>query len=145
MNHIKRDYFPISKDMNRLFEHFVKAQTDSSFIDTGTWAPAVDIKEQPDAFIVIADIPGVNKDDIHISLENSLLTIHGERQFEKSENKEAYSRLERVQGQFYRRFSLPQTVDDSKIDASYKQGVLQIYIPKKEVVKGKKIEVRFEE
>ena len=111
-------------------------------IDLGTWAPAVDIKEEKDQFIVHADIPGVDISDIHISLENNLLTIQGKREFQKTENKEEYSRIERMQGQFYRRFSLPQSADESKIDASYKNGVLQILIPKKESVKGKKIEVR---
>jgi HSP20 family protein len=111
-------------------------------IDLGTWAPAVDIKEEKDQFIVHADIPGVDISDIHISLENNLLTIQGKREFQKTENKEEYSRIERMQGQFYRRFSLPQSADESKIDASYKNGVLQILIPKKESVKGKRIEVR---
>lgn len=145
MNLIKRDYFPLSKDINQLFDNLFKLQPDSSFVDTGTWAPAVDIKEEADRFLVTADIPGVDKKDIHISLENNLLTIHGERKFEKTENKEGYSRIERMQGQFYRRFSLPQTVDESKIDATYKHGVLQVTIPKKETVKGKRIEVRVEE
>ena len=111
-------------------------------IDLGTWAPAVDIKEEKDQFIVHADIPGIDISDIHISLENNLLTIQGKREFQKTENKEEYSRIERMQGQFYSRFSLPQSADESKIDASYKNGVLQILIPKKESVKGKKIEVR---
>lgn len=144
---IKRSYFPVAKDLNNFFDQFLKgyANDDASFVDTGTWAPAVDIKEENDRFIVVADIPGVNKEDIHISLENSLLTINGERKVEKTEEKNGYSRVERVQGQFYRRFSLPQTADAAQISAKYKQGVLEISIPKKEVSLQKKIEIKAED
>ena len=76
MNIIRRDYSPFAKDMNQLLDNFFKNQTDSSFVDTGTWAPAVDIKEEKNCFVVIADIPGVDKKDIHVSLENNLLTIN---------------------------------------------------------------------
>lgn len=144
MNLIKRDYFPVAKDLNQFLDSFLKGQTDSSFIDTGTWAPAVDIKEEKNQFIVTADIPGVDVKDIHVSLENSTLTIQGKREFEKAENRDEYSRIERVQGQFYRRFSLPQSADEAKIDAAYKNGVLQVIIPKKETAKGMRIEVRNE-
>lgn len=144
MNLVKRDYFPVAKDLNQFLDNFLKGQTDASFIDTGTWAPAVDIKEEQHQFIVTADIPGVDIGDINVSLENSTLTIHGKREFEKTENREEYSRIERVQGQFYRRFSLPQSADETKIDASYKNGVLQVIIPKKEIAKGMRIEVRSE-
>ncbi len=144
MTLIKRDYFPVAKDLNQFLDGFLKGQTDSSFIDTGTWAPAVDIKEEKNQFIVTADIPGVDISKINVSLENSILTIQGHREFEKTENKDEYSRIERVQGQFYRRFSLPQSADEAKIDASYKNGVLQVIIPKKETSKGMRIEVRSE-
>ena len=143
MSYIKGEY-STSKDMSQLFNTLYKRQSDSSFIDTGTWAPAVDIREEKDCFLVIADIPGVNKKDIHVSLEENLLTIHGERQFEDSENKEVYSRMERIQGQFYRRFSLPKNVEESQINAKYKQGVLKISIPKKEEVMEKRIEVHLD-
>ncbi len=144
MSLIKRDYRPISKDLNQFFEDFFKLQNDSSFIDTGTWAPAVDIKEEKHQFVVTADIPGVNIEDINVSLENNILTIQGKRECETTENRENYSRVERVQGQFYRRFSLPQSADEAKIDAAYKNGVLQILIPKKEAAKGMRIEVKAE-
>lgn len=142
MNLMKRNYLPFSKDLNQMLEHFFKEPTDNSFIDTGAWAPAVDIKEEKGKFIVVADIPGVNKEDIKVSLTNNVLTIQGQRQLEKSENKDNYSRMERVQGQFYRRFSLPQSVDESKIEASYKHGVLNVVIPKKESTVEKQIEVK---
>ncbi|MDX1837922.1 Hsp20/alpha crystallin family protein [Legionella taurinensis] len=141
-----RSYYPLQKDLSNIFDHFFRDNgADSSFVDTGTWAPAVDIKEEKEKFLVVADIPGVNKDDIHIALENNVLTISGERKFESKEEKNGYSRVERVQGQFYRRFSLPQTADESQISATYKHGVLEISIPKKPMAVQKKIEVKTEE
>lgn len=141
----KRDYLPIHKDFGTFLENFFRGSDDSSFVDTGNWAPAVDIKEEKDHFLVIADIPGVKKEDMHISLENNILTLHGERHFEKTENKKGYSRIERSEGQFYRRFSLPPTADDAKISAKYKHGVLEISIPKKQAAVEKRIDVKIEE
>lgn len=145
MSIIKRDYYPLQKDLSQFIENMFKGHGDESFVDTGTWAPAVDIKEEKNRFLVIADIPGVDKEKIQISLENNILTIQGERSFEKKEEHNGYSRIERAQGQFYRRFSLPQTADESQITAKYKQGVLEITIPKKEVALQKKIEVLTDE
>jgi HSP20 family protein len=141
----RKDYYPLQKDLSSVLDGFFRGYSeDASFVDTGTWAPAVDIKEEDNQFLVIADIPGVNKEDINISLENNILTIHGERKTERKEEKKGYSRIERTQGQFYRRFSLPQTADESKISAAYKQGVLEISIPKKEISKQKRIEIKTE-
>ncbi|KTD31969.1 MULTISPECIES: Hsp20/alpha crystallin family protein [Legionella] len=143
---LKREYFPMQKDFGKLLENFFRGQLDdSSFVDTGTWAPAVDIKEEKDRFLVVADIPGVKKEDMNISLENNILTLHGSRSFEKTEKKEDYTRIERSQGQFYRRFSLPETADDTKISAKYKHGVLEISIPKKKAATQKKIDVKIDE
>ncbi|WED42585.1 Hsp20/alpha crystallin family protein [Legionella cardiaca] len=142
---MKRDYYPLTRDFTHFLENFFKGQPeDSSFIDTSSWAPAVDIKEEKNRFIVLADIPGVKKEDIHISLEKNILTIQGERHFEKTETRDNYSRVERTQGQFYRRFSLPETADETKISAKCKNGVLEIAIPKKEITPEKRIEVKVE-
>lgn len=138
---------PMYRDMGQLFDNFfnLQKQDDSSYIETSTWSPLVDIKEEKDCFLVIADVPGVKKEDIDISLENHVLTLKGERQFEKTEQHQGYTRRERTQGQFYRRFSLPQTADDAKITARYTQGVLEIRIPKREAATEKKIEISVEE
>ncbi|KTC77891.1 Hsp20/alpha crystallin family protein [Legionella brunensis] len=145
----RRDYFPLTRDLSRDFtnflEHFFKGPSeDYSYVDTSTWAPAVDIKEEDNRFVVLADIPGVKKEDIHVSLEKNMLTIQGERYFEKKETKENYSRVERTQGQFYRRFSLPETADGTKISAKCNNGVLEITIPKKEIAPEKQIKVKVE-
>lgn len=146
MNTLRRS-MPMYRDMGELFNDFfnLQKQDDSSYIETSTWSPLVDIKEEKDCFLVIADVPGVKKENIDISLENHVLTIKGERQFEKTEQHQGYTRRERNQGQFYRRFSLPQTADDAKITARYAHGVLEIRIPKREAAAEKKIEISVEE
>jgi len=135
------------RDMGEFFNDFfnLQKQDDSSYIETSTWSPLVDIKEEKDCFLVIADVPGVKKENIDISLENHVLTLKGERQFEKTEQHQGYTRRERTQGQFYRRFSLPQTADDAKITARYAHGVLEIRIPKRETAAEKKIEISIDE
>ncbi len=146
MSIVRRDYFPVYNEIGSLLDNFLRGQqSDSSIVDTSTWAPPVDIKEEKERFLVLADIPGVNKEDIQISLEHNILTLRGARYFEKTEDKKGYTRMERSQGQFYRRFSLPQTADDTKISAKYKQGVLEISIPKKEMAVEKKIDITVEE
>jgi len=146
MSNLRRT-FPVSQNMSGLLEQFLNPlqQEDASFIETGTWMPLVDIKEEKDRFLVIADIPGVKKEDVDISLEQHVLTLKGVRHFEKSEHPNGYTRRERAQGQFYRRFSLPHTADDAKITARYAHGVLEIAIPKKEAATEKKIEITVEE
>ena len=146
MNTVRRN-MPMYRDMGQFFNDFfnLQKQDDSSYIETGTWSPLVDIKEEKDCFLVIADVPGVKKENIDIYLENHVLTLKGERQFEKAEQHQGYTRRERTQGQFYRRFSLPQTADDAKITARYANGVLEIKIPKREAAAEKKIEISVEE
>ncbi len=104
----------------------------------------MDVKEDKERFLILADLPGVSKDEIQISLENNVVTLRGERRFATIEG-ENITRKERIQGKFFRRFSLPQIADDAKIAAKYKQGVLEITIPKKEIVKEKSIDIHIEE
>ena len=114
---------------------------DGSSVETSHWVPAVDIKEEPKQFIIKADLPGVDKNNIEISMENNVLTIKGERQDIKKEERENYSRVERTTGSFYRRFTLPNTADSEKIQAKSKHGVLEVTIPKKEVAVSRRIEI----
>lgn len=105
------------------------------------WAPAVDIREEEDKYVVSADIPGVDPKDIEVTVDNNVLTISGKRESEKREEREGYRRVERSSGRFFRRFVLPETVDDSKVSAKSDKGVLNITIPKSEKQKAKRIKV----
>lgn len=115
---------------------------DYSNIVTSHWRPAVDIKEEADRFVIIADLPGVDPKDIEITMDNGVLSIKGERQSEVRDEKEGYKRVERVSGTFYRRFSLPDTADAERIEATGKDGVLEVSLPKHEKVQPRKIEVK---
>lgn len=132
----------IQNEMNRAWEEqHTGKQSDNSNIVTSQWTPAVDIKENPNDFIIYADIPGVEPDKIEISMENNVLTIKGERISEKKEEHDNFSRVERIKGVFYRRFSLPDTADEGKISAHANHGVLEITIPKKEKAKPRKVAI----
>ena len=108
---------------------------------TAEWAPAVDIKEDANRFVIHADIPGVKPEEIDISMEDGVSTIKGEKKSESKTEKEGYKRVERTYGSFYRRFSLPDTANADAISASSKHGVLEVVIPKREAVQPKKISV----
>ena len=115
---------------------------DDASVATANWAPSVDISEDDKAFTLRADIPGVEPKDIEISMEKGVLTIKGERQSENVEEKENYRRVERQSGQFYRRFTLPDSADADKIEAKSTHGVLTVTIPKQEVAVSRRIEVQ---
>jgi HSP20 family protein len=106
------------------------------------WAPEVDVEETTDAIIIRADLPGMDKSDINISVENRELTIRGERKNEVDEAKSNFHRVERTYGSFRRTFSLPANVQADKVDATYKDGVLEVSVPKAEAVKPKAIEIK---
>ena len=108
---------------------------------TAEWAPAVDIKEEADKFVLHADIPGVKPEEMDINMEDGVLTIKGEKKTEAKTDEEGYKRIERTHGTFYRRFSLPDTANSDAISAQSKHGVLEIIIPKREAIQPKKIEV----
>lgn len=110
-------------------------------LTSSEWAPAVDIKEEADRFIVKADLPGVASKDIDVSMENGLLAIKGERQTESRDEREGYRCVERSYGSFYRRFSLPSSANPDKISAKLRDGVLEVVIAKKEGVQPRKISV----
>lgn len=130
------------RDLDQLFGHQTtdRGEGDST-IATSSWVPAVDIKEEPQHFVIEADIPGVDPKDIEISMENGVLTIKGERTVTQEQQGQNYKRVERLHGSFYRRFSLPDTADPEKVTAQGKNGVLHITIPKRELAQPRKIQV----
>jgi len=115
---------------------------DNGNIATANWAPAVDIKEDDKAFTLLADIPGVDPDEIEVTMDKGVLTIKGERQSEKKTEEENYKRVERQYGVFYRRFTLPDTANAEAIEAQSEHGVLKITIPKQEVAQSRRISVK---
>ncbi|MCG5515314.1 MULTISPECIES: Hsp20/alpha crystallin family protein [Ectothiorhodospira] len=108
---------------------------------TSDWVPAVDIREEKEAYVLHADVPGVDPKDIEVHMENGVLTIRGERKAESAEEREGYKRVERIRGSFYRRFSLPDTADAERISARSANGVLEVRIPKQEKVQPRRITV----
>jgi len=105
------------------------------------WVPAVDVRETGPSFIFTAELPGLGKDDIEITLEENLLTLSGERQLDEKDEGETYHRIERIYGKFSRSFSLPSQVDNTKIAATFKDGLLTIEVPKSEQAQPRKIEI----
>lgn len=106
------------------------------------WLPAVDISETDDALLVYAELPGMTKEDVDITLENHLLTLRGERQFDRDEKKENFHRIERSYGAFSRSFTLPSNVQAEEVKASFQDGLLTVEIPKVEAAKPRKIAIQ---
>jgi HSP20 family protein len=106
-----------------------------------SWSPSVDIFETENEVVIKAELPGMEAKDIDIKLENNVLMLRGDRRFEKETKNENYHRVERSNGNFTRSFSLPAFVDDSKVHAEYKNGLLRIVLPKKEQAKSKEIKI----
>jgi HSP20 family protein len=107
-----------------------------------TWAPACDIYETENEIVVKAELPEVKKEDVKVSVENNILTIHGERKISEETKRENYHRLERSYGEFTRSFTLPSFVDTGKINAEFKDGMLRVTMPKREEAKPKQVEVK---
>lgn len=127
---------------NRLSRTLGEAYPNTTEDAFGAWAPPVDIFEKNDHLVIRAEIPGVSKDDMDVRIENGVLTLHGERKHETEVKEENAYRMERVYGAFTRSFSLPTTVDATKVAATYKDGILEVTVPKAETAKPKKVDIR---
>ena len=136
-----RDLSIMQERMNRMFEDAGRGWRGDEPSATTTWSPAVDIYETDNEIQVQAELPGVDRKDISLNLEKNVLTLKGERRFEKETKQENYHRIERAYGGFSRSFAIPAIVDDDKIRAEYKDGILRIALPKKEQVKPKQIQI----
>ncbi|HEC80511.1 MAG: Hsp20/alpha crystallin family protein [Candidatus Coatesbacteria bacterium] len=138
---LSRDLTLIQREMNRLFDDFfgrgIAEREESDF-----FSPAVDLSETDDEFRVRAELPGINQEDMNISLVGNTLVIKGEKKQEKEEEKENYHYVERVYGSFRRDIDLPAEIDADKVEAEFKDGILNITIPKSEKGKPKEIEVK---
>jgi HSP20 family protein len=129
----------LQEQVNRLFSDVLERSGEESSLTT--WAPAVDIYETEHELVVKADLPDVDPKDLDIRVENNILTIRGDRKFEKKVNEEHYLRVERAYGSFSRSFSLANTVNSEAIKADYQNGVLELTVPKREEAKPKQIKV----
>jgi HSP20 family protein len=134
-----RGFSTLHDHVNRLLNESFRNQADESAVTT--WAPSVVIYETPNELVVEADLPEVNEKEIDVRIENNLLTIRGERKFEKPLSEENYLRVERTYGAFSRSFSLPNTVNPEAIRAEYKNGVLTVNLPKREEFKPRQVKV----
>ncbi len=110
--------------------------------EEGVWLPAVDIRETDDALIVEAELPGIERKDVKVDIKDGVLTISGERKYEKETEEENIHRMERVYGRFSRSFSLPNNVDVDKVEAKLKNGVLTVRLPKKETARARTVEIK---
>lgn len=137
-----RDLTSIQERMNQIFEDALsRTRGREEGLRTGMWTPAVDIYEKTDSVVVKAELPGVEKDQISVEVKNGILTLRGERKFERDVKEESYHRIERAYGSFLRSFSLPVSVDQDQVSARFKDGVLEVELPKKEKAKPKQIKV----
>ena len=115
---------------------------DKEVMTVAEWAPLVDITEDEKEYVIKAELPEVKKEDVKLTVHDDVLSISGERKYEKEEKGKKYHRVERAYGSFTRSFTLPEDADASKVAADYKDGVLKVYLPKSEKAKPKSIEVK---
>ena len=140
-----RDMVALQDRMNRLFDDSLRGWRGGSAEDDwalgGTWAPLVDIYEEEGNLVLKAELPGVDPKDVDIRLENNTLTLRGERRIDTEVKRESYHRVERDYGSFRRSFTLASVVDQEKIRAEYKDGVLKVTLPKRDEAKPKQISI----
>lgn len=134
----------LQQRINRLFEEAFRplAVPGEEPISMAAWTPSCDIYETEKEIVVKAEIPGVKKEDVKLSIQDNVLTLSGERKFEEETKKENYVRVERGYGSFTRSFTLPPSVDAKKINAEFKDGLLEVKLPKLETAKPKEVEIK---
>ena len=136
-----RDLRTLQEEVNRLFSTNLTRAFDDEGTGHGAWAPSVDIYENKDQIVLEAELPGMKQEDFDLSIENNVITLRGERKFEKTEETDNYHRVERSYGVFTRSFTLPQTVSAEGATAEYNNGVLRVTLPKREETKARRIQV----
>jgi len=138
-----RELEEVSDRLNRMFARpATRSSNGKETMIVADWTPSVDISETESEYQIKAEIPDVKKEDVKVTLEDGVLTIQGERKYEKEEKGKKYHRIERSYGSFVRTFSLPDVIDDDKVKAEFKDGVLNLHLPKSEKAKPKAVEVK---
>jgi len=148
MNHLRNTgwkhnhHNPLQDELQQVFERFFgDSDADSSSVVTAQWVPRVDIREEAERFVILADLPGVDPAQIEVNMDKGILSIKGERKPEEADGKR-YSRQERAQGVFFRRFALPESANPDGIGATGRNGVLEISIPKRPEASPRRINVQ---
>ena len=152
MNFVRYRQWPVQgdqmqNDLRQAFDRFLggnlfgEGSADDSSVVTSQWVPRVDVKEEKDRFVLYADLPGIDPDDIEVSMDKGILTIKGERGSESTQETDRFSRIERSYGSFHRRFALPDSADPDGIQAHGRNGVLEIVIPKRPESSPRRIQV----
>ena len=136
-----RDLRTLQDEVNRLFSTNLSRAFGDEGIARGAWNPSVDIYENKDQIVLEAELPGMNREDFDLTVENNVITLRGERRFEKKDDGDNYHRVERSYGSFTRSFTLPQTVSPDGAVAEYRNGVLRVSLPKREEVKARRINI----
>ena len=137
-----RELEEVSDRLNRMFARPATRTNGKETMTVADWAPTVDISETDGEYQIKAEIPDVKKEDVKVTVEDGVLTIQGERKQEKEEKGKRYHRIERSYGSFVRSFSLPDVIDEEKVKAEFKDGVLSLHLPKSEKAMPKAIEVK---
>jgi HSP20 family protein len=137
-----RDILAIQNEMNRIFDDLMTRRHEEGDVDGGVWTPFLDISETEEEIVVKAEIPGVAKDDIKLSITDNVLVLKGEKKMSREVEEENYHRIERVYGSFYRSVELPSRVKAEGVEAKFENGVLEVRIPKAEEAKIKEIEIK---
>jgi HSP20 family protein len=140
-----RDLRSLQDEVNRLFSTNLSRNYTDEGIARGAWSPPVDIFENKESIILEIELPGMSRDDFDLTIENNVLTIRGERRFNKKDESDTYHRVERSYGAFSRSFTLPQTITGETASAEYKNGVLRVLLAKREEVKPRRIEISGDE
>ena len=136
-----RDLRTLQEEVNRLFSTNLTRAFGDEGIGRGAWSPSVDIYENKDQIVLEAELPGMKQEDFDLSIESNVITLRGERRFEKTDDSDNYHRVERSYGAFTRSFTLPQTVSGEGATAEYSNGVLRVTLPKREETNPRRIEV----
>ena len=146
MNIVRWDPFRelegIQARLDRVFGEPVQRGSDADNFSFSEWAPAVDIEETADEYLVKADLPDVKKENVKVEFEDGVLTVEGERKLDNEEKGKKFHKIERAYGKFVRRFALPTEVDASRLSADFKEGVLNVHLPKSADGKPKAITVK---
>ncbi len=131
----------LQREFESLFENFFPTRTAEDG-ESAVWAPRVDLSETDEAYFIHLDLPGLKKDEVEINFHEGTLSVSGERQAESTEENRKFVRVERSYGRFYRAFTLPQAVNEKKIEATFEDGVLNVRVPKAEEVKPRRIAIK---